>query len=129
MYNNGIVLFCTGNRGRAPGTVQHHSDHGQFLVARTGDDAGRHAKREQVQRRAVDTRLSGRVRGEGGEVHAGRDERDPGRRQFGAVAEPVRRPVDDPERRVGAQHAADHRPVAAHVPEDAVQRQRARLER
>lgn len=102
-------------------------------MARTGNDAGGHAQREQVQRGAVDTRLSGRVRGEGGAVHAGRDERDPRRRQLGPVAEPVRRrrrrPVNDQERPVGAQHAADHRPVAAHLPEDAVQRQRARLER
>lgn len=114
-----------GNRGRHTGPVQHHTHHGQLLVARTGNAAGGHAERVEVQRGPVDPRLPGRVRGEGGEVHAGRAERDPGRSQFGPVAEPAR----DQKRNVRAQHAADHGPVAAHVPEDAVQRERTGPER
>lgn len=111
--------------------MQHHTDHGQFRVAGTGNAAGRHAKRVQVQRGPVDSRLSGRVRGKGGAVHAGRAERHPGRGQFRTVDDPVgrRRPVDHQERRVGAQHAADDGQVAAHVPEDPVQRKRAGPER
>lgn len=107
--------------------MQYHPDHGQLRVARTGNVAGRHAKRVEVQRRTVDTRLSGRVRGESGAVHAGRAERDPGRRQFGAVPKPVWRrrhwPVDHQERPVGAEHADDRGQVAANVPADSVQRQ------
>lgn len=115
--------------------MQHHPDHGQLHVAGPGDAAGGHAERVEVQRGAVDTRLPGRVRGEGGAVHAGRAERDPGRGQLGAVAEPAvggrrrRRRRQKRRRPVRAQHAADGRPVAAHVPADAVQRQRARPER
>lgn len=120
------MCVLTGNSGCHTGPVQHHPDHGQLRVARTGNAAGRHAKRVEVQRRAVDTRLPGRVRGEGGAVHARRDEQHPGRRQFRSVAEPVRRrhgqrPLDRQERPVGAQHAADCRQVAAHVPADSVQ--------
>lgn len=107
--------------------MQHHPDHGQLCVARTGNVAGRHAKHLEVQWRAVDTRLPGRLRGEGGAVHAGRAERDPGRRQFGVVAEPVRRrwhrPVHHQERPVGAEHTDDRGQVAANVPADSVQRQ------
>lgn len=127
-----FLFFFLGNRGRHPGPVQHNPDHGQLHVAGPGDAAGGHAERVEVQRRAVDTRLSGRVRGEGGAVHARRAERHPGRGQLGAVAEPAaggRRQGRLRRRPVRAQHAADGRPVAAHVPADAVQRQRARPER
>lgn len=108
--------------------MQHHSHHGQLRVARTGNAAGRHAERVQVQRGPVDTRLPGRVRGETGAVHARRAERDPGRSDFGAVAEPVhgRRPE---ERVLRPEHAAGAGQVAAHLPADPVQRQRTRLER
>lgn len=121
------MFGLAGNRGRATGPVQHHSDNGQLHVARGGNVAGGHAKRVEIQRGPVDTRLSGCVRGEGGEIH----ERDPGRRddRFGFVAEPVRRRVHDQERPVGAEHAADHGQVAAHLPEDPVQRQREGPER
>jgi len=61
----------TGNRCCYTGPMQHHPDHGQLCVARTGNLAGRHAKRVEVQRCAMDTRLPGRLRGKGGAVHAG----------------------------------------------------------
>lgn len=93
-------------------------------MARSGDAAGRHAARVEVQRGSVDTRLSGRVRGQGGKVHTGRAERVPGcRGQLGTVAEPVRHRQwrVHQERSVGPEHAAVHRQVAAHVPEDPIQ--------
>lgn len=120
----------SGDRGRAR-AVQHHPDHGQLHVAGGDDTAGGHAERVQVQRGAVDTRLPGRVRGQGGAVH----ERRPRRRQLRSVAAQSvrrrrrRRLVHGEERPVGAQHAADPGQVAAHVPADPVQRQRARPER
>lgn len=70
---HGRCLRCSrvGNRGRDSGPVQHNPDHGQLHVAGTGNAAGGHAERVEVQRGAVDTRLPGRVRGESGTVHAG----------------------------------------------------------
>lgn len=125
-----MACHFTGNRGCYTGPMQHHPDHGQLCLARTGNLAGGYAKRVEVQRRAVDTRLPGRVRGEGRAVHAGRAERDPGRGQFGTVAEQVRRrwhrPVHHQKRPFGAEHAHDGGQVAANVPADSVQRQRTR---
>jgi len=126
-----VIFGFAGNRGRATGPVQHHSDHGQLHVARSGNVTGGHAERVEVQRGPMDTRLSGRLRGKGGEVY----ERDQGRGDdhFGFVAEPVRRRrqrrVHDQERPVGAEYAADHGQIATDLPEDPVQRQRKGPER